>query len=98
MNCQKGDMAIVIRSRTGSLVGQVFTCIRILDQPYPGQNWEEWMLKVGPIWVIDRTVPWFYEDGSPWHIPNLPWMPDRHLMPINPLNDESVEESCETQA
>lgn len=96
MNCKQGDMAIVVRSLTGLNYGLVVTCIRLAteaeQQRLIGPYTEEDYL---PVWHIDRPITWTYGSGR---TRNAKLIRDFNLMPINPLNDETVDEEHEVKA
>jgi hypothetical protein len=83
MNCQPGDLALVLRGSFNC--GRFVTCVR-LEQP---QNIV--LHESGPVWLIDTTLRWFTRgpvDGPAFV--QLPYAPDRVLLPIRPLPDEEV--------
>lgn len=84
MNCKPGDLAIITRSITGKVVGNVVSCIRILDRhEHSAKD------KYGPMWLVDREFGWT-RNGSDDRTQRQPWWPDMWLLPINPLDDQET--------
>lgn len=81
MNCQKGDLAIVIRSPSGINAGKFVTCLHLAT--------EEELLRArvrrseGPVWHIDVLLH---------HTCGLykPYAPDSALMPLRPNDGEGL--------
>jgi hypothetical protein len=88
MNCKPGDMAIIIRSRSGINTGKVVTCLRIADAV---QN--NLTPSAGPWWEIDRTIQHRWSVSG--RLQDRPFASDKNLMPINPLNDEQTTRETE---
>ena len=66
MNCKKGDMALIIKSRAGN-VGKVVTCLEFVGAL---EGWS-----AGDLWLVDKKLP--ANIGCP-----DPYVSDAWLMPI----------------
>jgi hypothetical protein len=87
MNCQPGDMALVIGPDGDPDVGRMVTCIRLyrVDEVYWHDNRR---YRAGiDFWVVDRELHW-RKDGV---LRMLPFCPDQHLVPIRPERDRDLE-------
>ncbi len=80
MNCEPGDLAIMVKSYAGN-EGKIFHCVRLAtmdelmrDSFDTGTNW----------WLIDRAIP------STWG-ELAPYADDKNLRPIRPgdMSDET---------
>lgn len=88
MNCKQGDLAIVVGTSAYTDLGSVVTCMRLADESDFG--WAKPHPSLGPVWYVGRNFKWTQGDA--------PCMPDSMLMPINPLNDETVDETDTVKA
>jgi len=85
VNCNPGDMAMVINSVAGN-TGKMVTCVRLLTclETIMVADTE------GPVWLIDSELNWRHVRSgvsSP-----LPWCPDRKLLPIRPDGEVETRE------
>lgn len=85
MNCKPGEMAMVIRGRPEN-IGKVVTVLRLADMRI--NRLDE---KVGPFWVIDRDLMHQWEFSK--RLTMRPFCADCKLMPIHPLDDETILET-----
>lgn len=95
MNCQPGDLALVIH---GPDAGKTVTCVRLVERgeiiptPQGPHVVEGWAL---PMWHVDRPVT--CASSAYGHL-ELPLCRDARLMPIRPERDEDLEETEQTAA
>ena len=88
MNCVKGDLAVIVRSRAG-LEGTIVKCVRLHSSETHDLNGVRMAHNLGPRWLIDAPLKSQYEDGEPVMIQTIA---DANLRPIrdNPGQDETL--------
>lgn len=80
MNCEQGDIAIIVKSTCGN-EDKVVKCIEFvgfLGEKYDGANY----------WLVDREIA--FSDGS-----DIPYAKDEWLRPIRDPGDDAVDEMVE---
>lgn len=91
MNCKQGDLAIVIQSRHKNNIGRAITCVSLASaaelHAVLGNYYPDF---VHAIWRTDKSFLWTLDNGRGRDI-QANFCEDKALMPINPLNDETVE-------
>lgn len=55
MNCEQGDIAIVVRSKNGRNLGKIVTCLRLATRAEINLSNN---VCPGAIWVTDRPLTW----------------------------------------
>lgn len=82
MNCQKGDLAVYVRSKAGN-EGKIVRCIRLATI----EELEAWHHRSddGPVWIVDRLIP---RSRFP-----APLSKDRNLRPIRDPGDDATDET-----
>lgn len=83
MRCQKGDLAIVVRSNAGN-EGKIVTCLRLMS-PREADALSYWS---GPLWEVDGSIV------STWRglrrVGNF--CPDELLRPLRDHGDDARDE------
>jgi hypothetical protein len=87
MNCKQGDLAIIIRGCLhGKQIGKAVTCLELFTGTFGnGVNASDSQIKW---WIVDCDIE--LASGKICRM-----APDKCLMPINPRNDESIQETDE---
>lgn len=92
MNCKPGDLAIVVRSRSGANIGKVVRCLRLLSmaevvgiktvdgRPADLSTATEW-------WQVDRAMS-VYGTRTNKYFGDVFCYPDRNLRPLRPDDGE----------
>jgi len=83
MNCEAGDLALIVKARNPKILGMMVTCVQRCPYPFPNDLWDS-----EPCWEIDRVLMWGENFDQSLNV-----CPDFMLMPIRPLKeDEEVED------
>lgn len=85
MNCRPGDLALVVGDTFPENACKVVTCIRLLRHRQHSVEAD-----YGPIWLVDIPMVFVHDDLG--IVIREPWCPDQALMPINPRDDEALEQ------
>jgi hypothetical protein len=89
MNCQKGDLALVIGGLADN-VGKVVRCIELHQSRRLGSLYLD--DKVGPVWVVDQDMHWARVDKTESFYMKL--QADAYLAPLRGADkDEVIEET-----
>lgn len=83
MNCKQGDLAVIVRSVTGSNLGKVVRCLSYAGEVYALRP--EGTFGPFPRWKIDRELPG-------WDGVSRPYVFDKNLRPLrdNDGDDETL--------
>jgi hypothetical protein len=82
MNCVKGDLAVVVRSRSSNL-GRVVRCERLATAKELDDHWLR--TDIGAIWKVDVDMLW---SRGP-----APFATDDNLRPIRDPGEDARDES-----
>lgn len=92
LNCKQGDLAIVVRSKSGKNIGKIVRCIRLLSRMeiagmkttdgrpanlYEGHDW----------WQVNQPMPVFGSRSGEYY-GNVYCYPDANLKPLRPDDGE----------
>lgn len=88
-NCEKGDMAIIVRSNAGN-AGEIVTCLEWVGKLPEGTFYN----RKTDYWLIDKKLRVVYNIGGE-ETGYFPYLSDSMLMPISPSDDQISEFSSE---
>jgi hypothetical protein len=92
LNCKPNDLCLIIY---GVDSGKTLTVFEVLPagsvipgrEDFPADPQNKFAPELGPIWLTDRPINWYYE-GQPTE--RIPYCPDKVLVPITPGDDNRL--------